>query len=245
MSDLNSDLLTQEVDDEVRRERMLNLWKAYGKFVIGGAVAIVAIVAGNEGYKAYVTSEEQKNSTAFEAAVEAAGRDGADAVKVWEDAAPTLGSGYGALAKLQLAAAATEAGDLDRAIAAYDAVASDSSTDEAVRAFGDLQAGMLLAGKKGDLDGAKARLSTIAQKGNAWYYSAQEQLALIDIQQGNLDDALSKFTLLADDAETPQSIRGRAGEFRSFIEAKQGIAVPAMEAPADEAEAAAEEGDAQ
>lgn len=242
MSDLNSDLLTQEVDDEVRRERMLNLWKAYGKYVIGGAVAIVAIVAGNEGYKAYVTSVEQENSSAFEAAVDAASVNGADAVAVWEKAVPALSDGYGTLGQLRLAAAAIDAGDLDRALAAYDALAADSKADEALQQFGALQAGMLLAGKMNDLDGAKARLSTIAQKGNAWYFSAQEQLALIDLQQGALDEALGKFILLADDAETPQTIRTRASQFRSFIEAKQAAAAPATDAKAGET---SEEGDAQ
>ncbi len=230
MSDLNSDLLTQEVDDEVRRERMLNLWKAYGKYVIGGAIAIVAIVAG------YVTSVEQENSSAFERAVDAAATDGANAVQVWEEAVPGLSAGYGALGRLQLAAAAIEAGDLDRALAAYDALSKDGSSDEAVRDFANLQAGMLLAGKMNDLSAARARLSTIAQKGNTWYYSALEQIALIDLQEGNLDDALSKFTLLADDAETPQSIKVRAGDFRRFVEAKQSAGAPAPTdaAPAEE-----------
>lgn len=247
MSDLNSDLLTQEVDDEVRRERMLNLWKAYGKYVIGGAVAIVAIVAGNEGYKAYVTSVEQKNSSAFEAAVDAAGADGADAVTVWEQAVPGLSAGYGALAQLRLASAAIDAGDLQRALATYEALAADSTADEALQQFAMLQAGMLLAGKMNDLDGARAHLSTIAQKGNTWYFSAQEQLALIDLQQGALGDALGKFALLADDAETPQSIRSRATQFRSFIEAKQAAAAPVAGTEADEAApaGASEEGEAQ
>ncbi|WP_262691715.1 tetratricopeptide repeat protein [Kordiimonas aestuarii] len=255
MSDLNSDLLTQEVDDEVRRERMINLWKSYGKYLIGIAVGIVAIVAGTEGYDAYVKSVEQKNSSAFEATVEAAAADSSSALKLWEDVTPTLSDGYGALAQLRLAAAAIDAGDMQRALDAYDGLAANSKADTALRDFAQLQAGMLMAGKMNDLDAARGRLAAIALKGNAWYFSAQEQLALIDLRQGMLDEALSKFTLLADDAQSPQTVKTRASQFRSFIEAKQMSATetsaPAVDEPAGdtpEAETAPdtnEEGEAQ
>ncbi|WP_417448860.1 tetratricopeptide repeat protein [Kordiimonas sp.] len=251
MSDLNSDLLTQEVDDEVRRERMHNLWKAYGKYLIGTAVAIVAIVAGTEGYDAYTKSEEQKNSAAFEQAVEAASADGADALKVWENSAPSMRSGYGALAQLRLAAAAIDAGQPQRALDAYDALAAESGADTALRDFARLQAGMLMAGKMNKPDDARGRLATVAVKGNAWYFAAQEQLALIDLRQGRLEDALSKFALLADDAESPQSLKARANQFRSFVEARQmmsGDVTPALTTPpaADEASTGTEdEGEAQ
>ncbi|WP_417460769.1 tetratricopeptide repeat protein [Kordiimonas sp.] len=248
MSDLNSDLLTQEVDDEVRRERMLNLWKAYGKYLIGIAVGIVVLVAGNEGYKAYVKSVESAYSTAFEAAREASLEEGADALAIWEAALPELGSGYGVPARLHLASAAITAGDYPRALTAYETLAADSKAEPAMRDFATLQAGMLLAGKLEDADAARGQLSTIAVKGKAWYFSAQEQLALLDLQAGDLDAALNKFTLLADDAETPQSIQARASQFRNFVEAQQAAASPTVEVtPEGESvadEDSAEEGEA-
>ena len=42
-----------------------------------------------------------------------------------------------------------------------------------------------------------------------------------------MDEALQKFILLADDADTPQTIQARATQFRNFIEAQQFAAATA------------------
>ncbi len=249
MSDINSDLIAQEVDDEVRRERMHLLWKNYGKYVIGAAVGIVLVVAGREIYNWRVSSVESQHSEAFQAAIEKADADGADAVAIWRDVAPQLGGGYVALAKLREAAALADSKDIAGAIATYESLASDSATPTNLAELGTLKASMLMIGQ-GDLDTARGKLATIAVKGKAWYFSAQEQLALIDLQQGDTDGALEKFTLLADDAQTPQTIQGRASQFRTFIEAQkfaaEAVAAGTDAAPAEEAtENAASEGDSQ
>ena len=41
----------QEVDEEVRRERLMQLWKRYGNFVIAAAVIVVLGVGGWRGYQ--------------------------------------------------------------------------------------------------------------------------------------------------------------------------------------------------
>ncbi len=254
VSDINSDLVAQEVDDEVRRERMNLLWKRYGKYVIGGAVGVVLVVAGREIYNWRVSSIESQHSEAFQAAIEQANVEGADAVAIWREAAPKLGGGYVALAQLREAAALADGGDIAGAIATYDGLAADDTAPTSLRELGTLKASMLMIGQ-GDLDSARGKLSTIAVKGKAWYFSAQEQLALIDLQQGDLDGALEKFRLLAEDAETPASIQGRASQFRTFIEAQQfatdvfsggADSAPATdEVPAETQNNAASEGDSQ
>lgn len=237
MSDINSDLVAQEVDDEVRRERMHLLWKAYGKYVIGAAIGVVLVVAGREIYNWRVNSVESAHSVAFEAALEASNAGGVDAVTIWRDALPELGDSYGALARLRIAAAMIEKGDIDGALATFDALSTETDADVAIRELATLKAGMLLAGQKRDLNAAKSKLSTIAIKGKTWYFSAEEQLALIDLQQGETDAALMKFTRLADDAETPQSIKARATQFRNFIETQQFAAESAeTETSVDEGE---------
>jgi len=248
VSDINSDLIAQEVDDEVRRERMNLLWKNYGKYVIGAAVGVVLVVAGREIYNWRVSSIESQHSEAFQAAMEAAEIEGADAAAIWRETMPKLGGGYVALAQLRQAAALVDGGDTSGAIATYDALAASDTGSAALRELATLKSAMLMISQN-DLDGARSKLATIAVKGRAWYFSAQEQLALIDLQQGDFDSALVKFTLLADDAETPRSIQARASQFRTFIEAQQFATAAASDtdiAPAAEnAEMTASEGDSQ
>lgn len=223
MSDINSDLITQEVDEEVRRERMRQLWSAYGKYLIGLAVGIVLLVGGREAYNAIVKSREEASSTAFEAAEEAAISDSANAVATWQSALENVDDGYRTLARLRLAAAAAANGDTQAALAAYDEVGAEANADPSLRSLAQLFAGMLVARDGQNLDDARARLSVVAIKGEPWYFSALEQLALVDLQKGDNEAALQGFSQLVDDPQTPAGIRARADQLKRSLEAQLGI----------------------
>ncbi|WP_308909869.1 tetratricopeptide repeat protein [Pseudokordiimonas caeni] len=248
MSDQNPDLVFQEVDEELRRARMNALWKAYGKYVIAGAVLIVLLVAGREGWRAYVHSQEEAQSTVFGEASKAADKalqDGGSPLAVWQDVMPKLEGGYEALAGLRAAGVALSEGKVDAALEAYAAVEA-SDADISMKELSSLLAAMVQISHKGDLDGARARLSGLVGHEHPWSHSAQEQLALLDLRAGDLDSASSRFSSLANDSETPQSIRSRATEFNQMIDARKAAAAPAEEetAPAASDEAATE-GEAQ
>lgn len=223
MSDFNPDLAAQEVDEEVRRERMRQLWSAYGKYLIGLAVGIVLLVGGNQVYTSLVESREGASSTAFEAARDAATADTANAGQIWEDAVGGLEGGYVTLGRMRQAASAAANGDTAGAVAAYDAIAADAGSDESLRSLAQLFAGMLLSRDGQDLDGARSRLSLAAVQGEPWYYSAVEQLALVDLKRGDKEAALAGFTQLVGDPSTPPTINTRATELKALLEGELGI----------------------
>lgn len=218
MSDQQSDLAYQEVDEEIRRERMQALWKAYGKYIIGIAIAIVVVVAGNETYNSYRKSVEEANSSTFTAALDASQEIDADPVQVWQGAQADMQEGYAALSQLRLAAATLNAGDAEGAIAIYEGLATDASADQALQDIATLNAAMIVYSHRGDIEVARSMFSTIAISGRAWYHSALEQLAIIDMQTGDMDSALLRFATLADDVQTPPTIRQRAQDFRTSLE---------------------------
>jgi len=47
---MSDDSFIREVDDELRTERVQNIWKKYGKLLIAGAAAVVI---GTAGYRSY------------------------------------------------------------------------------------------------------------------------------------------------------------------------------------------------
>ena len=53
-----------EVDADLRRDRWQAMWDRYGLLVIGGAVAIVLLVAIVVGYRAYQQSQNEAASLA-------------------------------------------------------------------------------------------------------------------------------------------------------------------------------------
>lgn len=220
MSDINPDLAAQEVDEDLRRDQLNALWKAYGKYVVGAAVGVVLAVAGTEVYKAQKQSAQEANSTAFGAVVDQVDENGGDAVQLWENAEGNFTDGYSALAEFRLATAAMEAGDFDKAIATLDAAATSSSIDTALQQLAQLRAALIIAEHKGDLDDARGRLTVLAVKDKPWYYTATEQLAYIDMQQNRNEEALSLFNMLIEDTGTPQSIGARARQFRDMLTAQ-------------------------
>jgi len=218
VSDTNPDLAAQEVDDELRRDQLNAMWKAYGKYIIGGAVGIVLAVGGTQLYKYQVRSSQEANSAKFASAVNAADIEGADVAQIWAGASGNLESGYAALAELRAAAALAKTGDAMAAIAMYDNLAASTNGDVVLREYAQLMAGLLVVDKVGDLDDARSRFSVLATADQPWYFSAVEQLAFIDMKQGEIESAYDRFASLVDNRATPQSISARAVQFRDMLE---------------------------
>ena len=108
-----SDEFIREVDEAVRQDRWLKLWKHYGAYVIGAALAVVIGSAAGVGWRAWQESQRQDEAERYMAAIEllragAPGRGGRGACRAGR---AISSSGYAVLARLQAAQALGEAGD--------------------------------------------------------------------------------------------------------------------------------------
>ena len=56
----------QEVEEEIRRERLKQLWDRYGLYIVIAAVLIVGAVAGWRGWQWYETKQAAEAGAAFE-----------------------------------------------------------------------------------------------------------------------------------------------------------------------------------
>ena len=92
----------QEVDEEVRRERLQKLWDKYGIFVIAAAVVVVAAVGAWRGYEWWQMKRATEASSRFEAAIQLAtlGKH-EDAIKAFSAVAVEGTAGYRTLARLR------------------------------------------------------------------------------------------------------------------------------------------------
>jgi hypothetical protein len=102
-----------------------------------------------------------------------------------------------------------DAGDLQGAEALWNAVAADSSADPLLRDFASLMA----TGRDldhGDPAQLEARLKPLADPTNAWSSLAREQLAMLDLRQGRVDEARKTLQALSIDIDAPAGLRARA-----------------------------------
>ncbi|MEQ8284769.1 tetratricopeptide repeat protein [Thalassospira sp.] len=209
----------QEVEEDLKRERSEELWRKYGKYVIGTAAVIVLGVAGREGLKTYEQTTSIENGTRFANAVELAqaGEDKQDAALEALDAIIADGNaGFVAMGHFQKAAIYLRAGATPSAVSELEAVAANDDIDQVYRDLAVVQIAMNSATQSNAKD-LIAQLEPIAVPENAWYYSALEMIALLHVAAGDVAAAKPLLTDIADDGDAPSGMRARASEILKAV----------------------------
>ena len=197
----------QEVDEDVRRDLYIRLWRAYGRYVIAGLVLLVVGVAAGVGWTEYREQRMQTQGARFAAAVVLLDQGRASE-------AARAGAGYAALARLREATALIASGDRAGAIAIYDRVAAGGG-DRQLRDVAALLASIqVLNGGGADLD---ARLAPLAEGAGYWRHLARELQAIAALKKGGRAEAKDIFSVLAEDADAPAGVRRRAAEMIARI----------------------------
>lgn len=205
-----------EVDEEVRRERMQKLWKRWSPLAIGAVVLLLAAVGGWQVWQGWRADKAAAASAAFRAALtEAQAGKPLEAAAAFGSLAGGDHDGYALLARFQQAANLIEGKDLPGAIKVFDAIAADSGN--AAR-FRDLARYLAVFHGLDTMpaDEARQRLAVIAAD-SPWAGSATELKALAELKAGEKDAARRLLTALADDAGAPADLRGRAAEMLAAL----------------------------
>lgn len=205
--------LIDEVDEELRAERAKKLAQRYGGLATGALLLAIAGVAGWEGWNWYERREAAQAGQAFLAATRDAAVEGADlraSAERFSGLVQGAPAGYRTLARLRAAALLAETGQVDAALAAWEAISRDNETDALYRDLATVLWG-LHALDQGDAAVIEARMSPLAVPGAPWRASAQEVLALAALKRGNTEQARRALQAVLADATTPQGLRERAG----------------------------------
>ena len=214
----------REIDEDLRRDRLLKLWERYGIYAIGVAFLVVAATAGWRGWDWYQQREGVKAGSRFEAALvlaDSGKHDEAD--QEFTALAKDANWGYRLLSRMRLAAE-TGARDATAGAAAYDEIAADSSIDAAIRDVARLRAAFLLVDTAQAAEIA-ARVEPFMAPTSPFRFSARETLALARYRAGEREAARTMFAELANDPETPRALRNRAEVMQAL--ASVGSDVPA------------------
>ena len=224
------DNIFREVDEELRSDRMRALWRRFAPFVIGAAVAVVAIVAVNEGWSWYHANNAAQSSDELYAAFDLV--DGGDlaAAQTQLDTLINDGSGnYPTLAEFRKAGILAKDGKIDEAVAAYDALANNQSNPR-LRELALVLGGTLMvdAGTLADVD---SRVGSVAAEGSPLRNAAREALGLAQYKAGDFAAAQTSFEAVINDPTTQTNTRNRMGYYLAQL-VSQGAVAPTSEADA-------------
>lgn len=197
-----------EVDEEVRRERLKQLWERHSNLIVAAALVVVLAVGGWRGYEWWDTRKSAESGAAFEAAVTLAeaGKQ-AEAQAAFAKLAKEGSSGYRILAGFREAAELAKT-DPAAAVKAYDALAADSSLGRPLQDLATIRAGLILV-DTAPLAELSARLEPLTARDRTFRHTARELLALGAWRTGDQDAGKRWFDLIAADPETPAGTRQR------------------------------------
>jgi hypothetical protein len=207
----------QEVEEDVRRERLEKLWKQYGDYVF---VAVAAVAIGVAGYKLWDRYELQQKYNAaktFTAAQEAADAGNANsAAQTFAKLSKTAPGGYAALSKLAEANSLMMAGNRTGALQLYKEIADKGEAPLADVARIRAAWAMVEFAPRSEIE---PLLAPINNDQSEWRTMAREILAYADYRAGALQQAQKEFQALADDKNVPRTMHQRVDAMATFLKA--------------------------
>jgi len=206
---MSDDSLFREIDEEVRRDKIVSIWTRFGNLILAVCFLVIAGVGGYKAWQYWDAKQAEEAGMRWYGAVRLAqaGKD-AEANKAFDDIAATGHKGYALLARLSQAAQLAQDGKRDEAVAVYDQVAADGAADQALRELARVRAAYLLVdtASLADLTG---RLEGMGDATSFWRHATREILALANFREGQFKRAAELATEILADPATPAGMRAR------------------------------------
>jgi hypothetical protein len=205
-----------EVDEDVRRDQLKKLWDQYSIYIVAGALLIIAAVGGWRGYQYLEAKKAAEAGAAFDKAVELSeANKHAEAEAAFTELAVKAPSGYRMLARLR---AASELATRDPQAAAkqYDDISADRSFGVSERDLARIRAAELLL-ETSSYPNMLQRLETATAPEATFRHTARELLALSAWRANDTVAARRWLDLIANDGETPSSLRSRADALQALL----------------------------
>jgi hypothetical protein len=199
----NNESFIDEVTEEVRRDKLFAMFRKYGWI---GILAVVGIVGGTA-YNEWRQSQAESRAQAFGDAVMDALDLGAteERMAALKDV-PTTGEQAGLLG---LMLSTDPESDKAGTLAALDGVAADDSLSPLYRDLAILRR-VIVAGADMPLAERRTALDAISVAGRPYRALALEQLAILLIEDGKTDEAITALTALLQDQDASMGLRRRA-----------------------------------
>lgn len=206
MSDTDS--FIEEVTEEVRRDRLFIMFKRYGWIAALVIVVIVGGAAYNEYRKAQARAAAQQLGDDI---ITALGENNSAERVAALGRVQAQSAGGAAVLGFLTAATQADAGETEQAVAQLNAVAGSGDLPEIYRQIAafkalTLQADTLPANER------RLQFEALAQPGAPLRLLAQEQLALIDIGEGQTEAAIERLQAILRDAEASLDLQQRVSQ---------------------------------
>ncbi|MCJ8333350.1 MAG: hypothetical protein MJH10_03730 [Epibacterium sp.] len=203
MSDTDS--FIEEVTEEVRRDRLFMLLRRYGWIGVAGVLLIVGGATWREIQRSSALEAAQVLGDQMSSALEENGaEDRATALAEIQAAGPAAE----ALLRMAEAGALVEAGNKAAAADMLKALASNGELDQVYRDLAAFKA-LGLQAESLSVDERRIAYEALARPGAPLYLLSLEQLALLEIETGEIDAALARLREISLSAGVSRDLQDR------------------------------------
>lgn len=205
----SNEAFLREVDEELRRDQLVGFWRRWGMWLVAAIVIALAAFGGWLYWQNRSEAAAGAQGEQLADAYQALGQDQtAKAQPILATLAGSGRDGYRALALQTQADILLQKKDMKGAAAKFAAIANDTSLS---KPFRDLA---LIRQTAAEYDQLKPqvvieRLRPLAVKGNPWFGTAGEMVAIAHLRMGRRDLAGQLLGQIANDNDVPASIRQR------------------------------------
>jgi hypothetical protein len=214
---LSDESLFREVDEEVRRQKLQDIWNRWGNIFIGVSVAVILVVAGYKGWQYWEHRQAEQAAREYFAAMALASQGKAEeASKKFAELAAAGHKGYAVLARMHLAAGLAASGKADEAVKIYDQIAANTDLDSNLRNVARIRAAFLVVDRASRDDVAR-RVSDLNAPNSVWRNEAREILALSAYKAGDFAETDRLMNEILSDQDSPPNLRQRAQLMTSLL----------------------------
>lgn len=207
---MSDDGLFREVDEDVRRDKLTQVWDRFGNLILAGCIGLVVAVGAFKGWQYWQAQLAEKAGMEWYAAITLsdAGKM-AEADAAFDEITKSGHKGYAVLARLSQAARLGQDSNTAEAVKIYDAVAADGAVDQPLRDLAKVRAAYLLVDTASVSD-MTSRLAGLDGAASSWRHAVREILALAHVRAGDFKAADEQLKLILADPATPAALRTRS-----------------------------------
>ena len=200
-----------EINEDLKRDQMQELWSRYGKYVIIAVSLVVISVGARQGYTAWQDRQATEAAAIYHQALKSDDTTSALATQL-----NMLSPGYAMLAQFRIAATHAQNKDFEAAEASYLALSTDPDVKPLYQ-----QAAILLsvmnAPASRNHDELTARLTDLESQAGPWQSMALEQAAGLAMRSGDRKAAIAKYESLVGLLDIPTGVRQRARQMLQIL----------------------------
>ena len=213
-----SEEFIREVDEEIKEEKQMKLWKKLAPYFIALASVIVLLTTAIVGWQTYSKNQRESLGDNFSAAVELIQEQDIDAALIaLEKVASSSSDGYITLAKMKQASILISSGKIEEGLNLY----LDLENTAADASFRDISTlfYVLNAMDHKPANDLMKKLEKFTEK-NPWSATSNELRAFLYLKDGKIKEAKEMFEKISNRPNVPRDIRGRSNDMLNFLKNK-------------------------